>query len=652
MHVRDGSHGKIRLLALLASIATSFGEEKYWKPEKSIAGKSLYFIVTDRFARSGKDENDFSFCDLATAPDPRSPNGGAFCNGTLQGIIDKLDYIQGMGFDCIWITPVVKSMDYTGYFAEDFFSIEPHIGSKEILKELSDSLHKRGMCLVLDIVANHVRPLRIRSDNTPLAVKTYIGTESIVPFDKPEYFHTYGKRPLQTFEMYVMEGAKQASASQGNDSVLEEQVKLGMAHCGPSHPNMTVCNCFPGNSGNSCPGYNPILQVEGWFGQLADLNQDHPFVRQKLLEYVRYLVRDFNVDAFRLDTAIYMPKDFLTELQEAAGVDILGETTVNNLTYHAEFQNGVMTGLLNFPTFYQVSSSFCQYHLGGKYGNYHLQGAFTPQLPSLQNLASVMKEQNTDGVYSNLDLLGNFLDNHDEFARIAYSCANDSSRIKNALAWTFMSRGVPIVYYGTEQGLTGHQPNVLERAEMAKRGVPNKGQALVRESLWQTRYNTSTWQYSFIAQLNRVRKELGITTGKMEVLFDDYTRLVFTRTPPSGYGKVWIFINNNQGWSSEAPVLYCPAPDGGNWHDALTGQRAFLRHGCYAAHDGDPKVLVESFSPAESLNDFVSRPGSSPVLWTALGALVATNVVTCGLLYKYRQGPSKHFEDEDSDVSN
>ena len=39
--------------------------------------------------------------------------------------------------------------------------------------------------------------------------------------------------------------------------------------------------------------------------------QDNPFVRQKLLEYVQYLVREYDVDAFRLDTAIYMPKEFL-----------------------------------------------------------------------------------------------------------------------------------------------------------------------------------------------------------------------------------------------------------------------------------------------------------------------------------------------------
>ena len=43
-------------------------------------------------------------------------------------------------------------------------------------------------------------------------------------------------------------------------------------------------------------------------------------------------MREYDVDAFRLDTAIYMPKDFLKELQEAAGVEILGETTVNNIS--------------------------------------------------------------------------------------------------------------------------------------------------------------------------------------------------------------------------------------------------------------------------------------------------------------------------------
>ena len=95
--------------------------------------------------------------------------------------------------------------------------------------------------------------------------------------------------------------------------------------------NLTECNCFPGNGGPDCPGDNEQLQLEGWFGQLADLNQDsgshnmyfevnlnsygvakdNEFVRQMLLKYVKYLVKEYDVDAFRLDTAIYMPKHFL-----------------------------------------------------------------------------------------------------------------------------------------------------------------------------------------------------------------------------------------------------------------------------------------------------------------------------------------------------
>lgn len=219
---------------------------------------------------------------MATKPNPYLPNGGAWCNGTLQGIIDELDYIEGMGFDCIWITPVVKSLDYTGYFAEDFFDVDPHIGSKDTLKDLSRQLHSRGMCLIIDIVANHVRQMTIQPDYSPGAIKTYIGPKGIVPFDKDEYFHTWGKAPTATFESYVMGGVAQASSSQGDNKILTERVKEGLTECGPANPNLTECNCFPGNFAPECPGYNEELQVQGWFGQLADLNQDHPFVRERL----------------------------------------------------------------------------------------------------------------------------------------------------------------------------------------------------------------------------------------------------------------------------------------------------------------------------------------------------------------------------------
>ncbi|CAK9087850.1 unnamed protein product [Durusdinium trenchii] len=629
------------------------GADAYTARKPSIAGKSVYFLVTDRFARSGANKENYTYCDLATSADPLQPGGGAWCNGTLQGVIDQLDYIQGMAFDCVWITPVVKALDYTGYFGEDFFDVDPHIGSKETLKELSRQLHARDMCLIIDIVANHVRQMTVQPDYSPGAIKTYIGPKGINPFDKDEYFHTYGKAAGTSFEAYVMAGVAQASQSQGSDAVLTERVHEGITDCGPENMNLTECNCFPGNFAPDCPGANEELQVQGWFGQLADLNQDHPFVRQKLLDYVKYLVEEYDADAFRLDTAIYMKKDFLKDLQEAAGVDILGETTVNNISYHASFQKAGLSGLLNFPAFYQVHGSFCQYHLGGDLGNYHLQGAFTPALPDLRKLASVMQFQNPE-VYPNLDLLGNFADNHDEFARIGYYCDADSYRIKNALALMMFARGIPIVYYGTEQGLDGHQANVLEKDAMRKQGVEDKGQAFVRESLWQTRYNTSTWQYQYIKMLNEKRKELGLAKGDIdaELVSASNNHLIFIRNHPQG--EIWVFINNNQNWTGQSPFLYCPAPSEHEaWYDVFSEERAYLRKGCFMADNAEPKVLVRRVRmPAVYAVERISE--QVWILWVFIFLLVASNVLLLAYACRHRLNFSRFkvlAEDDDTSDS-
>lgn len=79
------------LLAALASASTALGADvDDWK------SRNIYFALTDRFATG---EDGGSACgDL-----------GGYCGGTFKGLEGKLEYIQGMGFDAIWITPVVAS---------------------------------------------------------------------------------------------------------------------------------------------------------------------------------------------------------------------------------------------------------------------------------------------------------------------------------------------------------------------------------------------------------------------------------------------------------------------------------------------------------------------------------------------------------------
>ncbi|MGZ2281035.1 alpha-amylase family glycosyl hydrolase [Vibrio alginolyticus] len=93
--------------------------------------------------------------------------GTSHHNGDLQGVIDSLDYIQDLGMNAIWLTPVFESeaiagqehwadrLDATGYFATDYFTIDPRFGDLETARTLVDEAHKRGLYVFFDGVFGH-----------------------------------------------------------------------------------------------------------------------------------------------------------------------------------------------------------------------------------------------------------------------------------------------------------------------------------------------------------------------------------------------------------------------------------------------------------------------------------------------------------------
>ncbi|CAK9040041.1 unnamed protein product [Durusdinium trenchii] len=421
----------------------------------------------------------------------------------------------------------------------------------------------------------------------------------IVPFDDSVYYHQRDRPATMSFKDYVVgtdqwNGPVQAGMYTQNDSkILGTLVKEKKATCGPNVPQQTECSCFPGNSGEVCPHYTTSLQVEGWMGGLGDLNHSHPFVQQELLNYAVDLVQDYGADALRLDTAIYLDLQFVKEVQQAVGVEILGEATVNNLTYQAylmrdEKNERILTGLLNFPPFYQVPTAFCGFNMGGEFGDWSMQGTWSDKGPDMRGLGQVMTEQQNSKLYESLDLMGTFADNHDENARINYYCKADQVRIKNTLVWVLFSQGIPIIYYGTEQGLNGHQP----------KDNTSIGQDEMRESIWQSHYNTETWQYNYIKTLLSTRKVNSIGAGYSEVKSFDQHHLVFTRSCDGGLREAWVFLNNAGDGRRHSRIRYCPGPlpgiNGQAWYDAISGRRMdqHLSEGCFTAPDAEPKVLV------------------------------------------------------------
>lgn len=100
--------------------------------------------------------------------------------GDLKGITKKLDYIQNLGVDIIWLTPIFESPSYHGYDTSNYFDINPEYGTIEDFRELAQEIHKRGMKIILDIALNHC------SNKEPKFVDALNNPES--KYDKWFYF--------------------------------------------------------------------------------------------------------------------------------------------------------------------------------------------------------------------------------------------------------------------------------------------------------------------------------------------------------------------------------------------------------------------------------------------------------------------------------
>ena len=109
------------------------------RKEKSWIDKAyIYHILVDRFGG-----------------DTDQPNGNRFMGGTLNYINSQLDYIQGMGFNTLWLSPICESKNYHGYHITDYFSVDHHFGTMEDLRSLIENVHNHGMHIITDYVPNH-----------------------------------------------------------------------------------------------------------------------------------------------------------------------------------------------------------------------------------------------------------------------------------------------------------------------------------------------------------------------------------------------------------------------------------------------------------------------------------------------------------------
>ncbi|MBU5595487.1 pullulanase [Amphibacillus sp. MSJ-3] len=125
----------------------------------------IYFMLTDRFADGNPANNDPYQLDYDDYDNPR----GTYQGGDFKGVTDNLDYLEDLGINTIWISPIVENIGhdvnynaaegsyfgYHGYWAEDFEKLNPHLGTLEEFHELIDAAAERDIDIMVDVVLNH-----------------------------------------------------------------------------------------------------------------------------------------------------------------------------------------------------------------------------------------------------------------------------------------------------------------------------------------------------------------------------------------------------------------------------------------------------------------------------------------------------------------
>jgi len=194
--------------------------------------------------------------------------------------------------------------------------------------------------------------------------------------------------------------------------------------------------------------YNPKLnitnwnnqeQVEnGWLAGLPDLDQNNPEVRKYLIDNTLWWIEQTGIDGMRLDTMKHVPKDFWNEFaynikNKYPDFYLLGEVWNNNPRYLEEYHDLGIDGLTNYSLYEGVRDTFTRF---GK----------TSSL-----IYAIKNESN----FSNPEINGLFLDNHDNKRLITSAGTHGPSYLKQALTFIMTYPAIPILYYGTEIGMEG-----------------------------------------------------------------------------------------------------------------------------------------------------------------------------------------------------
>jgi len=422
--------------------------------------QSIYQIITDRFYDGDTNNNN---TEGTYAPgNPTGVHGGDF-----EGIEQKLDYIKALGATAIWISPIVLNTEgqFHGYSAWNFYEVAPHWGSITNLQNLVQAAHARGILVIDDIVVNHAGDLVESSGFT---------------FNYPTGYTLNYRNNSKTYP----------------------------APFNLTATNPSLTNLF--HNYGDIQNYNDTNQVIlGWLDGLNDFRTETPYVRSNMAAIYEYWINQIGFDGFRVDTALEVDmgcwQSFCPAIHSYAATNgntnffMFGETFTSSDSMAGSYTGTEGGGpfkfdsVLDYPLYFLVNNVFAT--ASGASGN-------TEQI-----------ENHYDAIAANYDpasqmQLITFLDNHDNARFLSTTASNNNTnRLEVALAFLYTSRGIPSLYYGTEQGFDGTtDPNDREDMFAGEFKDGPGGTVLQLSSPGVDNFNMTHPLFQWVAKLNNFRR--------------------------------------------------------------------------------------------------------------------------------------------------
>jgi glycosidase len=407
----------------------------------------IYFLLVDRF-------NNHHAPPAAIWDQPF----GGFQGGTLEGVRQRLGYLQRLGVGTIWLSPVLQNCQgqegtYHGYGIQHFLTVDPRFASDKSdpdgeLRRLVDEAHARGIYVIMDIVLNHAGDV--------FAYVLDDGSEASSTSWRD------GGYPIR------WRGGDNQPVSDWSEAPKSSDPRLGpTAAVWPDEIRSNLAFRRKGKGGED----------GGDFESLKEFVSARPEIRSGLIRSYQYAIAKWDVDGFRIDTLKYIEPDFALIFGNASREFALEIGKENFFTfgevYDDEYKiakfigrrtnaDGDMVGVdaaLDFPLFFRLPG---------------VVKGLAP--PTDVSAVYALRKSVEQGVISSHGEAGRFfvtfLDNHDQHNRFRFVDAAQPGRydgqVAGALVALFALQGIPCIYYGTEQGLSGNGSADLD----------------VREALW------------------------------------------------------------------------------------------------------------------------------------------------------------------------